>query len=183
MSPQLTVYDHYVKAPLGTDNLLENLEAVYAKHFAPSPFNYTFVEDDIAQQYEVESNIRKISRVGALVAIFLTGLGMLGFVGTQIRQRMKEVSIRKVVGAEPLQIFKLFSSRYLLLISLGFGIGLAVAIWLIDQWLQGYVNNAGFTWDIVAISLVSVVGVAIITIFSQLSQAMFINPVRYLKEE
>lgn len=183
MSPQLTMYDHMVKVNPTTEGVLEGLEEVYRKHFSPTPFTHSFVEDDIAADYELESNIRKMSKAGALVAIFLTGLGLMGFVGTQIRQRMKEVSVRKVLGAAPSQIFGIFSSRYLLLIGIGFVLGMPMAVWLIKQWLADYANNVGFTWGTGVITMLIIIGVAAITIVSQLYRAMFLKPITYLKEE
>ncbi len=183
MSPQLPYYDHMIKVNPNTDNILDGLESVYHSHFAPIPFNHSFVEDDIAAQFELENNIRKISRAGAVVAVFLTALGLMGFVGTQIRQRMKEVSVRKVLGAEPRQIFGIFSTRYLVLIILGFAVGMPAAVWLVKQWLADYANSVGFTWDTGAITMLTILAVAGITIASQLYRAMFLNPVTYLREE
>lgn len=183
MSPQLPYYDHMIKVNPNTDNILDGLEEVYQSHFAPIPFNHSFVEDDIAAQFELENNIRKISGAGALVAVFLTALGLMGFVGTQIRQRMKEVSVRKVLGAEPTQIFGTFSMRYLILICIGFAIGMPVAVWLVKQWLADYANSVGFTWDTGAITMLVILIVAGVTIVSQLYRAMFLNPVTYLREE
>lgn len=183
MSPQLTIYDHMIEINPNTEGVLDGLEEAYRAHFSPTPFNHAFVEDDIAAEYELENNIRKMSKAGAIAAIFLTGLGLMGFVGTQIRQRMKEVSVRKVLGAEPSQIFSIFSTRYLVLICIGFVLGMPAAIWLVQQWLAGYANNVGFTWDTGLITIVIIIGVAALTIVSQLYRAMFINPVTYLKEE
>lgn len=183
MSPQLTIYDHMVKINPNAENILESLEAVYRDHFSPYPFNHTFVEDDLTADFELETNIRKISTAGAGVAILLTCLGLMGFVGTQIRQRMKEVSIRKVIGARPQEIFRMFSLRYISLIALGFVIGLSAAFWMVRQWLADYANSVGFTWDTGAISLFTIVAVAVLTILSQLYRAMYLNPVVYLKEE
>lgn len=183
MSPQLTMYDHMVKINPNAEGVLQDMEAVYRKHFSPTPFNHTFVEDAIAADYELENNIRKMSKAGAVAAIFLTGLGLMGFVGTQIRQRMKEVSVRKVLGAEPGQILSLFSTRYLLLILIGFTLGMPVAFWLVKEWLAGYANSVGFTWDTGVITMLIILAVAGLTIVSQLYSAMFTNPVGYLKEE
>lgn len=183
LSPQTSVYNHMIKINPTADNLLDKLEAVYQEHFAPMPFNHTFVEDDIAAEFELESNIRKISEAGAIVAILLTCLGLMGFVGTQIRQRMKEVSIRKVIGAEPSQIFRMFSSRYVGMIIIGFTIGLTSAIWLVQQWLSDFANSVGFTWDTGAIAFLVILVVAALTIVSQLYRAMYVNPSVFLKEE
>jgi len=183
MSPQLVIYEHLLKINPRTEGILDDMEAVYRKHFAPIPFNHSFMEDQLAAEFELETNIRKISQAGAGVAILLTCLGLMGFVGTQIRQRMKEVSIRKVIGAEPRQIFRLFSSRYIGMIIIGFAIGLAAAVWLVHMWLEGFANSIGFTWDTGAIALSVIVIVAAITIFSQLYRAMYLNPSVFLKEE
>lgn len=183
MGDRLTAYDNFIKVDQISPEIIQKIENVHTEMFAPYPFEASFVEDDIAEQYALESNIQKMARAGASVAIFLSCIGLMGFVGTQIRQKLKEVSIRKVVGARPLEIFKIYMSRYLLLLSIGMVIGLSGAIYIMQDWLANYPKKIDFSIDIGLIALSCVMLVALLTIFTQLAKAMKLNPVIYLKDE
>ncbi|MEC7755737.1 MAG: ABC transporter permease [Bacteroidota bacterium] len=183
MGGYLTTYDTHVKVDAMNQALMEQIEAIHNEMFAPYPLNYTLVEDDIANQYELETNIQKVSRGGSIIAIVLSCMGLMGFVGTQIRQRLKEVSIRKVVGARARQIFGLYLGKYLLLLILGVVTGISVAYWIMQGWLNNYPEHVSFGMGIMFFSVSSVLVVAILTIYSQLFKAMRLNPVKYLKEE
>lgn len=183
MGGYLTLYDTYVKVGSINQSIMDQIESIHGEMFSPYPLSYTLVEDDIADQYELEANIQKISRGGSLIAIILSCMGLMGFVGTQIRQKLKEVSIRKVVGAQSSQIFRLYLSKYLILLAIGVVIGISVAYWLMDNWLSNYPEHIGLGISIISFSVISVMAVAILTIYSQLYRAMRLNPVKYLKEE
>jgi len=183
MGGYLNPYSTYVKAEAMSQTLMDRVESIHREMFTPYPLNYTLVEDDIAEQYELEANIQKISRGGSLIAIVLSCMGLMGFVGTQIRQKLKEVSIRKVVGAQSSQIFRLYLSKYLILLAIGVVIGISVAYWLMHNWLSNYPEHISLGLSIISISVLSVLAVAVLTIYSQLWRAMRLNPVKYLKEE
>ncbi len=183
MSPEYLVYRHFLK--LNTDNpeVIDQIEAVWKRNFGPNPFNFTFLKDVNERQYELEANIKNMSQSGALIAVVLSCLGLMGVVGIQVRRRLKEVSIRKVVGAAPGQILALFSLRFVGLVILGFTIGIIVTFFFINKWLEEYVNRIDFSWDIGGIAVLITLLVSLATIISQLYKAMYLNPVTYLKEE
>lgn len=183
MSDEVMEHNTYIKMSEINQQKIEQIEAIHARHFAPYPLSYGFVEDDIASQYELEANIRKISSAGSIAAIFLSCLGLMGFVGNQIRQQMKQVSIRKVVGADSIQIFGLYLTKYIWLLMFGTAIGLATAIYVMKDWLSNYSYNIDFGFAIGASAVIAVLGVALLTIFSQLYRALKANPIKYLKEE
>lgn len=183
MGGHLLAYDIQVKADAMSQPLMDGIEAIHSEMFSPYPMNYGFVQDNIAEQYSLEANIQKISRGGSIIAIVLSCMGLMGFVGTQIRQKLKEVSIRKVVGAQSSQIFRLYLSKYLILLAIGVVIGISVAYWLMDNWLSNYPEHISLGIGIISISVFGVLAVAILTIYSQLFRAMRLNPVKYLKEE
>ena len=115
--------------------------------------------------------------------MILSCLGLMGVVGMQVRQRLKEVSIRKVIGATPQHIMSLFSLRFIGLVLLGFTIGMIITSVFITKWLEDYTNRIQYSWDIGGLAILITLVVASITIASQLYKAMYLNPVTYLKEE
>lgn len=183
MGDRLSEYNTYIKLSDISQDKIEQIEAIHAKYFAPFPLSYGFVEDDITNRYALEANIKKIAQVGAAAAIFLSCLGLMGFVGNQIRQQMKEVSVRKAVGASAKQIFSLYLGKYIWLLLLGTIVGLGIAISVMTDWLNNYTYKIDFGWAIGTTAVVAVLSVAVLTVFSQLYRALRANPVDYLKEE
>ena len=107
----------------------------------------------------------------------------MGFVGNQIRQQMKDVSVRKVVGANGKQIFRLYLSKYIWLLVIGTTAGLAIAIHVMTNWLNNYTYKIDFGWMIGAATVIAVLSVAVLTVFSQLYIALKANPIQYFTEE
>jgi putative ABC transport system permease protein len=183
MSPEYVMQVHMIKVNKYDPAVIDQIEAVWKRNFAPNPFEFSMLEDDNNAEYELEASIRNISQAGALIAVVLSCLGLMGVVGTQVRRRLKEVSIRKVVGAAPSDILALFSARFIGLVFIGFTIGLVLTYFLIDAWLEEYTNRIDFSWDIGALAVVITFVVSAATIVSQLYKAIHLNPVTYLKEE
>lgn len=183
MGDRLLEYNTFVKLTDINQDKIEQIEAAHAKYFSPYPLSYNFVEDDIANRYALEANIKKIAQVGSIAAIFLSCLGLMGFVGNQIRQQMKDVSVRKVVGANGKHIFRLYLSKYIWLLLLGTTVGLAIAAGIMTDWLNNYTYKIDFGFTIGATAVFAVLSVAILTVFSQLWRALHANPINYLKEE
>lgn len=183
MGGYLTLYDTHVKADAMSQSMIGQIEDIHTDMFSPYPLSYTFAEDNIADQYELEANIQKISRGGSLIAIILSCMGLMGFVGTQIRQKLKEVSIRKVVGAQSAHLFKLYLGKYLILLVVGTVVGISLAVWLMNNWLSNYPEHISLGIGIIAVSISCVFVVAILTIYTQLHRAITLNPIKYLKEE
>lgn len=183
MGDRLLEYNTFIKLSEINQRKIEEIEAIHSKYFSPYPLSYSYVEDDIANRYALEANIKKIAQVGSVAAIFLSCLGLMGFVGNQIRQQMKDVSVRKVVGANANHIFRLYLSKYIWLLVLGTTVGLILAINVMTNWLDNYTYKIEFGWTIGATAVVAVLSVAMLTVFSQLFRALRANPIRYLKEE
>ena len=183
MSPEYVMQVHMIKVNSYDPAVIDQIEAVWKSNFAPNPFEFTMLEDDNNAEYELETSIRNISQSGALIAVVLSCLGLMGVVGTQVRRRLKEVSIRKVVGAVPHHIFALFSARFIGLVFIGFTVGMIMIYFFINAWLEEYTNRINFSWDIGIMAMLITFVVAAITIISQLYRAMHLNPVTYLKEE
>lgn len=183
MGDLLLEYNTFVKLAEINQDKIQQMETIHAKYFSPYPFSFGFVEDDIANRYALEANIKKIAQVGAVAAIFLSCLGLMGFVGNQIRQQMKDVSVRKVLGANAKHIFRLYLFKYIGLLLTGTAVGLAVAIIVMTDWLNNYTYKTDFSWTIGATAVVAVLSVAVLTVFSQLFKALRSNPISYLKEE
>ncbi len=183
ISPQYAYGDFLIKASSDHYDFITEVEEIWMGAFSPFPFNYTSMNEVNRYQYELESQIRDLTNAGSLIAIFLACLGLMGIVGTNVRQRLKEVCIRKVNGASPSTILGIFLQRYVLFTALGFLIGLVTSFYILEDWLNQYIVRIELGWGISLIALGMVVIVALITIFSQLYKAMYLNPIHYLRDE
>ncbi len=183
MSPQY-VYQHVlVKSEAHDIAFINQLDRTWRQVFDPFPFNYTQLSELNKRQYEWESQIKELTQYGAIIAIFLACMGLMGVVGTHVRQRLKEVSIRKVNGATPQLIFRLFLTRYVVFTLVGFMIGITGAFYLLGSWLDKYIVRIALGWEISLISLLIISVIAFVAILSQLYKPMYLNPVKYLRDE
>jgi ABC-type antimicrobial peptide transport system permease subunit len=133
--------------------------------------------------YRQENQLANIYTWFAAVAILLSCLGLYGLASFMAVQRIKEVGIRKVLGASVSGIVYLFSKEFVALIIFGFLIAAPVAWYLMNKWLQGYTYRIGIGWDIFALSALMAIVIALATVSFQLVKAALMNPVKSLRSE
>ncbi len=161
----------------------DKFEAVWVKHFDPFPFEFSFLEDAYLEAYRQEQRMMQLLAIGCFVSIFLAAMGLLGIVGLQLNQRLKEISIRKVLGASPKSLYQVFSKKFLLIITAGLSIGLVIGNFLITRWLENYPYHVEFGLGIISFTILFTLTIASVTIISQVFKVVRTNPVQYLKDE
>ena len=110
-------------------------------------------------------------------------MGLLGIVGLQLNQRLKEISIRKVLGATPGNLYRVFTSRFIVIILIGLISGIGVGSVLINRWLEDYPYHVNFDGTIISFTAIITLAIALITIISQVFKVTKTNPAQYLKDE
>lgn len=182
-NPAYPLQSVYFKLSEGTAFSQEKFEAVWAKHFDPFPFEFSFLEEEYLSAYRQEQRMMKLLSTGCFVSIFLAAMGLLGIVGLQLNQRLKEISIRKVLGASLNNLYLVFGKKFLFIILIGLTGGILVSNLLINQWLENYPYHVNFSIGIVGITIGVTVTIALVTIISQVFKVTRTNPVQYLKDE
>jgi putative ABC transport system permease protein len=182
-SPQYQLQNVYIKLSEGTLFNPTKFEAVWKKHFSPFPLNYSFLEDEYTRAYAAEQRMMQLVTIGCFVSIFLAAMGLLGIVGLQLNQKLKEISIRKVLGARPNQLYQLFTQRFLIVIATGLALGMFVSHQLINEWLSSYPYRVEFGAEIILMTIGIALFIGVSTVLSQVFKAVRANPVRYLKDE
>ncbi len=182
-NPAYPLQSVYFKLSEGTTFNQEKFEAIWAKHFDPFPFEFAFLEEVYMSAYRQEQRMMQLLATGCFVSIFLASMGLLGVVGLQLNQRLKEISIRKVLGATSGNLYKVFTKRFLLIISLGLIGGLLIGNQLIKKWLENYPYHVDFGISIITFTIFITVVIALIAILSQVFKVVQTNPVKYLKDE
>ncbi|MEQ9300111.1 MAG: FtsX-like permease family protein [Cyclobacteriaceae bacterium] len=161
----------------------EKLETAWRAHFDPFPFEHSLLEDYYQLAYAAERQMIQLVGLGCMVAIFLAAMGLLGIVGLQLVHRLKEISIRKVLGANAQSLYRVTSQGYLRVISLGLIGGLTIAYALINSWLENYPFHIEFGTKIIGISVLITLAIALTTILIQVFKVIRSNPIRYLRNE
>lgn len=128
-------------------------------------------------------NLSKLANYFAIIAIFISCLGLFGLATFFAEQKTKEIGIRKVLGASIPNLIGLLSKEFLLLVGIGLIIGIPVSYYLLNGWLEKFAYKVDLTWWMFAIPVVSAILIAGLTVSIQAIRAAFINPVQSLRSE
>lgn len=162
---------------------LAKVETVMKKYDSGAPFQYTFVDEDYARQFKTEERIGNISIVFSSLAIFISCIGILGLASFAASQRIKEIGIRKVLGASVFSVWRLLSTDFVILVVLAIAIATPAGWYFSKEWLQQYDYRIDLSpWTFVLTS-VGVVVMTLITISYQSMAAALMNPVKSLRSE
>jgi putative ABC transport system permease protein len=147
------------------------------------PFEYRFMDDDYSKLYQSELRLGMIMNVFSGIAITLACLGLFGLSSYVVRQRNKEISIRKILGASLFHIVGLLSGNFTKLVVAAILIASPLAYWLMNQWLMDFAYHIEIQWWVFAISGLSAVGIALLTVSVHTVRAALTNPANSLKTE
>jgi len=159
------------------------IEKIWGETFPNYVFEYEFLDQKIAAFYKDEANLSRIYKIFASIAIFLSCLGLYGLASFMAVQRLKEVGIRKVLGATVANIVYLFSREFVLLIGIAFLISTPIAWYFVHEWVQQYVYRIPISgWIFAAGGLLALL-IALATVSFQAFRAAAVNPVKNLRAE
>ena len=185
ITTNVTMYDQ-AAIKLETKNIastLESVKTVWEQTFPNFVYEYRFLDDKIESFYKQESQLASLYKIFAVIAILLSCLGLYGLVSFMAVQRVKEVGVRKVLGASVASVIYLFSKEFIILVAIGFVIASPVAWYFMDKWLQDYVYRINISWWIFLMGGISAVVIALVTVSFQAIKAAIANPVKSLRAE
>jgi ABC-type antimicrobial peptide transport system permease subunit len=171
---------------LSTANIassMQSIKKIWEQTFPNNVYEYRFLDDKIASFYKQENQLSNLYKIFAVIAIFLSCLGLYGLASFMAVQRIKEVGIRKVLGASVSSVIYLFSKEFIILIAIAFVIASPVAWYFMNKWLQDYVYRINISWWIFIIGGISAIIIALITVSFQAVKAAIANPVKSLRSE
>jgi putative ABC transport system permease protein len=171
------------KAQSNPQQALAKIETVMHKNNPAYPFTYQFVDDQFNQMFLSEMLVSKLSKVFSTLAIIISCLGLFGLAAYTAQRRIKEIGIRKVLGASVAGITTLLSKEFLQLIGVACFIAFPVAWWMMHNWLQNYQYRIEISWWIFLIAGLLAIAIALITISFQSIKAAIANPVKSLRTE
>jgi ABC-type antimicrobial peptide transport system permease subunit len=162
---------------------VSTLEKVWNKVYPNDPFNYSFMDDQIKRYYEQEKQLANIIMWFTVVALFIGAMGLYGLITFVVNQRMKELGVRKVLGASFVNLFGVISKEFVYLVLGSFLIAGPIAWYLGMAWLEGYDNRIEMGMSVFALALFASVLVAIIAILYKAITATRVNPIETLRNE
>lgn len=162
---------------------LQIIEDVFKKFNPAYPFSYHFVDQRYAQKFKEEKQTASLSALFTGLTIFIACLGLFGLSAYVAESRIKEIGVRKVLGASVSGIATLLSRDFLKLGIISFVIAAPIAWWAMQQWLQSYTYRIKIEWWVFALSGLLSVFIAIVTVSFQAIKAALANPVNSLRSE
>jgi putative ABC transport system permease protein len=154
------------------------------KSFMPNrPFSYFFLDESFDKQYRSEDRFGRLFLNFAVLAIFISCLGLLGLASYSTMQRTKEIGIRKVLGASVGTIVNLLSKEFLILVLISFLIAGPLAGYLMYKWLEGFAYRMGMEWWVFVVAGILALFIALFTVSFQAIKAALMSPVRSLRTE
>lgn len=162
---------------------LEKVQEVFERHNPAYPFDYSFSDVDFERKYTTIDLIRKLSTIFAILTIFITGLGLFGLASYTAEQRIKEIGIRKVLGASVIDLIGLMSLDFAKLVFLSFLISAPIAYFLLDSYLQQYTIRTSIDWWVFVPTGITALTFALVVVMNQARRAALANPATSLRNE
>lgn len=175
-----------VAIKLNTVNLSRTALAVqkaWERTYPEYAYNGYFLDKNIAEFYKQENQLALVYKIFAVIAIFISCLGLYGLVSFMVVQRTKEVGVRKVLGASITSIVYMFSKEFMVLIGVSFVIATPIAYYVMSSWLQSFVFRIPLSAGVFVLAIVASLIVAWITVGYKSVKAALANPVKSLRSE
>ena len=179
------VIDYYSARIAATDikGTLDKLKQVMVNNDKDDPFEYHFLNDQLALFYAEDERRQTLLIWVALATIFIACLGLFGLATYSAEQRIKEIGVRKVLGATVMNLASLLSKDFLKLVLIANGIAFPIAWWATNKWLQEYAYHINVEWWVFGLAGAAAIIIALLTISYQAVRAALMNPVKSLRTE
>ena len=159
------------------------MEDVIRKHDPNAPFEYKFQDEDYARLFHSEERIGKLAAVFAVLAIAISCVGIFGLAAFAASQRVKEIGIRKILGASVFKLWAMLSVEFVWLVLLAILIAFPLAFYLTGQWLSQYDYRVDLSWGIFVLTGVLALMITLMTVSYQALRAAWLNPVNSLRND
>lgn len=173
-----------VRIEEGKTNLaLQSLREVYETVNPGYAFSYTFVDNAYEELYQVESTMSSLTQSFAGLAIFISCLGLFGLVTFATELRVKEIGIRKILGATITSLFHLLSREFIALLCVAIVLAVPLGYYLMGLWLEGFAYRIDMNWWLFALACIITLVISYIVIGSRVIKTALVNPIDSLRNE
>lgn len=162
---------------------LQQAEKIFKKYNAEYPFAYHFVDEEYAAKFKSEQRVGTLAALFSGLTIFISCLGLLGLAIFMAESRIKEIGVRKVLGASVGGLVTLLSKDFLKLVTIAFFIAAPIAWWAMYKWLADYPYRVQIQWWVFVLAGLMSLAIALLTVSYQAVRAALSNPVKSLRTE
>lgn len=162
---------------------VSKIEAIFKKIIPSAPFDYKFADNEFAAKFATETRIGQLSGFFAILAIFISCLGLFGLASYTAEQRTKEIGVRKVLGASVFSVWRMLSKDFVWLVIISLAIVVPLSYYFMHQWLQNYQYRTTIQWWVFISAGAGVIIITLITVSYQSIKAAIANPVHSLRSE
>jgi len=167
----------------GISGTLASIEKTYRSTFPGNPFEFFFLDEHFAKQFEEDQRLARLTALFAGLAIFVSCLGLFALAAFVAERRTKEIGIRKVLGASVESLVGLLSKEFILLVGIAIVIATPLAWYAMNAWLQNFEMRIKMDWWMFAVAGFTAVTIAFLTVSFQSVKAALANPVKSLRSE
>lgn len=166
-----------------TETNLKKAAAIFKRYNPEYPFEYHFVDEDYSRKFDDEKRTGTLAGLFAALTIFISCLGLFGLATYMAENRIKEIGVRKVLGASVTGIATLLSRDFLLLVLFSFVVAGPIAWFAMHKWLEGYSYRVDIHWWVFMMAAALSAGIALVTVSFQAVKAGLANPAKSLRSE
>ena len=172
-----------INPAMGVHEALRKISIICNKYAPSVPFAYNFVDEQYAKKFNKEERIGKLASGFAVLAIFISCLGLFGMASFMAEQRTKEIGVRKVLGASVLNLWGSLSKEFVILVVIALFIAIPVAYYFMHNWLQNYDYRTTVPWWVFAVAGSGAFMITLLTVSFQSIRAAIANPMKSLRTE
>lgn len=172
-----------IRAEADLTKTIDQIAEIIKSHNPEYPFDYHFLDELFDGQFKSELLIQKLAGTFAILSIVISCLGLFGLAAFTAERRVKEIGIRKVLGASIASLVNLLNREFVLLVVISCFIAFPIAWWVMNDWLGNYQYRTGLHWWIFALAGLAALLIAILTVSGQAIRAAIANPVESLRDE
>ena len=159
------------------------VEATFKKLLPAVPFEYKFVDDEYALKFAAEERISRLASFFAVLAVFISCMGLFGLASFVAEQRTKEIGVRKILGATLFDVWHLLSKEFTLLVIISMLMAAPLAYYFMYNWLQGYQYRTELSWWIFVVAGAGALFITLLTVSFQAIKTALMNPVKSLRAD
>lgn len=178
-----SVFNIKINPESGSTEAINKIEKVFKKFNPAAPFDYKFTDEQYAKKFGEEVRIGKLTSFFAVLAIFISCLGLFGMATFTAEQRTKEIGVRKVLGASVANLWQMLSKDFVVLVVISCIISAPVAYYFLNGWLQKYEYRTEVSWWIFVLASFGALVITLMTVSYQAIRAALLDPVKSLKSE
>ncbi len=183
ITPEAGYLNIKINAGANINEALNSIETICKKYSPAAPFDYKFADEEYARKFSDEQRIGNLATVFAILAIFISCLGLFGLASFVAEQRTKEIGVRKILGASIFNLWRLQSKEFVILVIISLLIATPAAYYFMHNWLQNYQYRTELSWWVFVATGAGAVTITLLTVSFQSIKAALMNPVKSLRTE